>query len=253
MKADSKCIPKEGSIMEMCSEPIPVPPKMSVKRPRRRVANHDLSDTIQKSRENSLNHQEHLQKQFMLSQQSLATQLSQLQATLAEFTKTVEHIHISDWRRESHQLLRLGQKSIHTLQRFCENMEEPLKVSCGKLESTIAHSVKTLNGTIDSLYSDNFQDLINRAERKIDDAAEMTNEAMVAMRRQFSGLNYILVAFVSLMVVMGFSVYLNAEWPWETHAKASWHRDIGNATINTWSKISNSDQQEILNSLSQIR
>jgi len=239
--------------MEMCTKPLHAAVRRESEERQVQIISDELARLLKQSRECSSQHQKALQVQFAESQEFISDNLDDIQTALAKFTETITDARISDWLRQSHQLLKLGRKSVDALQKFCDDIEQPLKESCEKLEMTTYQSIKTLNATIDAFYSDNFRRLIQNAEHSIEQVTEETTQNMATIRRQFNWLGYVSIGLISLLVALGFSSYLNAEWPWETHAKVSWQRNVGHAAMSVWPKLSNEDQQIILNSLSEIR
>src|SRR5690349_12329891 len=118
----------EGRNMEACTRPLRAPVKQQGSSTENQVQVQIISDELagllKKSKENSLQHQKALQAQFTESQEFISNNLDEIQAALAKFVETVTDARVSHWRRESHRLLRMGRRSVDTLQKFCDDIEQ---------------------------------------------------------------------------------------------------------------------------------
>lgn len=207
------------------------------------VASYELVEEKLRERERAL------EARLLATEKRFGEQLSQIQTVLDDFQSIMTEAGAARWRIAAEKALKNGEDHVVSIRHATNEFVEKSKETFTRLDNVTEKSVKGLADAIQLFKADDFQNVAN------DSVKMMKNTCSVAVRkvsdiiRWFHWRNLGMVLSVTLIVTMITGLYLNDEWPWETHKEVMQQRNLAQAVISAWPHLDNTDQQEILNTV----
>ena len=187
----------------------------------------------------------------------IQSQLDEIRETTDELRSVMTETGVARWRIAAEDSLKQGKQHIAALQSLCttqlqaieaqnEDFKKVAKTSFDRLDRASAYTIKNISEAISSFRISDFQRL---TEQSCDIVAETSNSAISRLKETVKwfhwknlGLAFTITLFASLTV----GLYLNDEMPWEIHKNVVAQRSAGEAVLNAWSSLSQTDREQIL-------
>lgn len=119
-----------------------------------------------------------------------------------------------------------------------KHIESQTHTLVGQLEAT----QKKLTQTQHVLTSDQFKRLHANTVQQIDDTAVLAVSKISTMVRWFHWEKWGITLIAAAVTAFLTAIFVNDEWPWETHVHAKAERQAGQLLIQAWPQLTESEQ-----------
>lgn len=187
-------------------------------------------------RENSL------EKKLQLSQEYVDDQIIKMKVILADFQEIMTEAGAARWRQSALKNEEYLEKIRLATDEFIRCSDECFK----RLNKATEYTVKGLSKTLHSFRMDDFQIAANTSIELVRSACQKSIKKINEVIRWFHWRNIALVFSITIVATMVTGLYMNDEWPWESHQQVMQQRQLALAVEAAWPHLSAVDQQEIL-------
>jgi hypothetical protein len=153
------------------------------------------------------------------------------------------------WRLAAEKALKDGEEHLTNIREATTEFVEKSKETFNKLDHVTGKSMKGISEAIQLFKVDDFQHVANDSVKLMKSTCNVAVRKVSDVIRWFHWRNLGMVLSVTLVVTMITGLYLNDEWPWETHKEVMQQRSLAEAVVSAWPHLDNTDQQEILNTI----
>lgn len=176
--------------------------------------------------------------------------ISELHQLLDDMRGIMSEAGAARWRVAAEEALKTGQDHLSTLKQVNEEYLQYSKQSCDRLDQATAWSVKEIAKVISAFDLKQLQILTSESCHEIKKTSRIAIANIASVMKWFQWKNVGIVFSITLTAMMINGLYLNDEWPWETHKQVVAQRRLAVAVVTAWPELSRADQQCILHSKS---
>lgn len=173
-------------------------------------------------------------------------QIQQIQTTLTHFQKTLQATSAQEWRVTPQTLCQEGREQIHALQETYFDIKKSAKEITTRFDRVSTQITKNLNNSLQGLHPMELQNLADDSREEIKLVTASATEKMSTIVHWFHWKNILLVLFLTLVVTLLVTLYIDDEWPWEQHKTVSKQRLAGQILMTAWPQLSHSIQRQIM-------
>lgn len=192
-----------------------------------------------------------LEERLANSEFHINEQLLQIKSVLAEFQSIMTEAGAARWRVSAEKISYESEQHLKNIRYATDEFIRCTDESYQKLNTATDYTVKGLSKAIHSFRMDDFQKVANTSVETVSHACEASLNKVNQVIRWFHWRNMALVLSVTIVVTMITGLYLNDEWPWQSHQQIMQQRQLAIAVESAWPHLSLTDQQEILHSATQ--
>lgn len=197
--------------------------------------------------EEKLKHREHaIEQRLIATEKRIGEQLLQIKSVLADFQNIMTEAGAARWRVAAEQSMKKNDEYLKNVRYATDEFIRCTDESYQKLNKATDYTVKGLSKAIHSFRMDDFQSVTTTSVDMVRGTCEKSIRKMNEVIRWFHWRNIALVLSVTIVVTMVTGLYMNDEWPWESHQQVMQQRHLATAVEAAWPHLSSIDQQEIL-------
>jgi hypothetical protein len=204
------------------------------------IALYEMAETKIRDREKKL------KAQLTEQERSLEAQLTRINQSIEEITSVMTEVGVARWRVSAETAMREGEAHLQALQNSIETFRQLSDETCQRLDQATAFTVKGVADAVSSFRATDFRQLTEDSCSRVERTTITAVKNIARVTRWFYWKKLLLVFCFSLLVAMIFGMYVNGEWPWQTHNQVMQQRLFGTAVLNNWNQLSPADQQLIL-------
>jgi hypothetical protein len=187
-----------------------------------------------------------LENRLTKAEQLLGSGIKDIQTVVSHFQTILNTASANSWRTQAEATYKEGKTQAEMLQATQVDIQKSLKESCTRLNQAATQVVKSTSKVLGNLHPNELSQLVDLCNDEVKTTSQLANRQMVGVVRWFHWKNLALVFFLSALVTLSTGLYVNAEWPWETHKAVVKQRAAGQALLDTWYQLSQNDQQLVL-------
>jgi hypothetical protein len=190
-----------------------------------------------------------LENRLLKVEQSIGTGIKNIQDIVSHFQTMLSQSSVNSWRTHAETTYKEGKAQAEILQATYVDIQKSLKESCTRLNQASNQVVKGANKALGNLHPNEFHQLIDQCSEEVKTVSQLATRQVVNVMRWFHWKNLAMVFFLSALVTLSIGLYVNAEWPWETHKAVVKQRLAGQALLDSWYQLSQNDQQIVINDM----
>lgn len=141
----------------------------------------------------------------------------------------------------------IGQEHLKAIETNSAEFQKMAKKSFEKLDRASTYTIKNISDAISSFRISDFQRFTEQSCEQVKDTSKATIIKLRDITRWFHWKNMAMVVSITLFVTLSMGLYLNDELPWEAHKRVVMQRNAGQALINAWPSLNQTEQQKIIN------
>lgn len=210
---------------------------------------HKMADFIalfEASEEKLVAREQALETKLSQSERIIHEQLTNIRGTLRDFQEIMSETGAARWRIAAESALKEGKEHLKTIQQTCADFNSLTKDTCERLDRAASYTVKNITHVVSSFSAEDFRRMTTDNSNQVMHTCTSAIKKINSVIAWFSLRNAALVFSITLVVSIVIGLYLDDEWPWESHSKIVEQRTLAQAVINSWSHLSQDDQQRIL-------
>lgn len=209
------------------------------------VALYEVSEERFKEREKAI------EDRLLTSEKSIHQQLTHIKSVLSEYESIMTEVGAARLRFVIDQSLQQSEEHLKNIRYATDEFIRCTDESYQKLNQATDYTVKGLSKAIHSFRMDDFQKVATTSVETVSEVCTKSLSKMNEVIKWFHWRNIALVLSITIIVTMITGLYINDEWPWQTHEQIMQQRQLAVAVVAAWPHLSNSDQQEILHTATQ--
>lgn len=202
------------------------------------------------AQENLRTREKILEQRLAASEHYIDTELSKIHGVINHFQELLDRAGARDWRVAAESLYKEGKQPIHGLQTTFDDIKKSVKEACTHVDNASTQILKGLTKTLGTLNTNELEQLAEDSGQEIKTVANAAIQQINEIGQWFSWKNLVFVLVLSVVVVLFMDLFIDDEWPWESHKNATKERVAGQALLQAWPQLSLSDQQRIMNYVS---
>jgi ElaB/YqjD/DUF883 family membrane-anchored ribosome-binding protein len=192
------------------------------------------------------------QHQALLNQQlqAIRTVTSELEELMTEAGVARLRINtesaLQQGQAHLQQLKQLSQDHLQAIQESTDEFNKLAKKTFDRLDRASIYTIKGISEAVSSFRIGDFQRL---TEQSCSIVEETSNKAITRLGGFVQGMHWKSLGFafaVTVFASVTIGLYLSDEMPWETHKRVVAQRRAGEALLNSWHSLSESERQHIL-------
>lgn len=178
----------------------------------------------------------------------LSEQLNKIKATFHTFEALMSEAGAARWRIAAENALREGNEHLHVLQRTTHEALHTFQTGTSEFEKIATKSLHDFSEAMNVFQASDIQEAAKLGCKQIKKSSLTGIKRISKLIATFHWKNLSLSILITIFVMLGTSLYVNAEWPWEIHSQAAQERNAGKILLDAWPHLSSIEQQVILNS-----
>lgn len=175
-------------------------------------------------------------------------QIKRIREMMEEFECTTKSLGVARFKAAALEILGKGDEHLKQLRSESEALITFSQESTERLEKLSKDVEHRLSRTVRSLRLDYFKKLINDGCERAEYVSTIAVERVSQVVKWFHWEKLGIAILISMIVSIIIGLFLNDEWPWETHHRVLIERDAGRLLLHAWPHLSKSEQKDIENS-----
>lgn len=192
-----------------------------------------------------------LEQRLANSEIRVNEQLLQIKSVLSEFQSVMTDAGAARWRVSAEKISYESEQHLKNIRYATDEFIRCSDESYQKLNKATDYTVKGLSKAIHSFRMEDFQKVANTSVESVSHACEASLGKITDVIKWFHWRNIALVLSVTIVITMITGLYINDEWPWQSHQQVMQQRQLAFAVESAWPHLSLGDQQEILHTATQ--
>lgn len=198
---------------------------------------------------------EEMDQQLATMRTELQSQIDQIRTILTDMNEIMTAAGVARWRLAAEQTMKLGDEHLASIKEACNVYKKLAEDSVSRLEHISVATEKKINGALHKLTNENSSlvtDFRHKAEQSYQELEQAASGSISTVKQLLRWLKFDRIAtavIAALLSAFLTSVYVNAEWPWESFHKAERERMIGKSLIAVWPTLTPNKQMELNNLL----
>lgn len=194
---------------------------------------------------------EEMDQQLEAMKTELRSQLDEMRTTLTDMNEIMTAAGAARWRLAAEKTMKLGDEHLVSIKEACNVYKKLAEDSVSRLEHISVATEKRVSSALHQLTDENsslISDFRRKAEESYHELETAASDSISTVKRLLRWLKFDRVAtavIAALLSAFLTSMYVNAEWPWQSFHKAERERMIGKSLIAVWPTLSQSKQMEI--------
>lgn len=178
-------------------------------------------------------------------------QLTEIRGTVVEIKEVMDEAGAARWRIAAEKAMKAGDSHLVSIKEATNVYKKLAEDSVTRLEHVSLSTEKRVSNALSHLNEENsevVEDFRRRSEEAYVALESSTVNSINILNKMIRWLRFdrIGIAVIAgLLSAFLTSAYVNAEWPWETHAQTTQQRLVGKTILTVWPSLSKQKQQEI--------
>lgn len=185
-------------------------------------------------------------------EQSVSSGIKDIQKVVSHFQTILTEASANAWRTHAEATYKEGKVQADILQATYVDIQKSLKESCNRLSQASTQVIKGASKALGNLHPQELNELVDQSNAEVKTTSQLATRQINNTVRWFHWKNLALVVLLSALTTLSIGLYINAEWPWETHNAVVKQRVAGQALLDTWYQLSQNDQQLVVNDMAKI-
>ena len=190
-----------------------------------------------------------IDNKLAVTEQTIDKQLMQIQMVISQFNRTLQSTTNQEWQQAASAVHTESKQQTLLMQETCNELKKATKEMHSRVERTTHQITKNLNNTMQGLRAGELQQLVEDSATEVKTFAATATTQLDKIVKWFHWKNLGLVFLLSLVVTILVSLYIDDEWPWETHKTVVKQRLAGQALLSVWPQLTQLDRQQIMDDL----
>lgn len=189
-----------------------------------------------------------LESKIISSEQLLLSQLNYVKNAFNDFHSIMTEAGAARWRIAAENALRDGTQHLHNLQETTSEISQTLRDGSEQFGIVANQTVKGLTDAASTFHADRFKEAASIGCVQIKEFSVSQIKRITKLVSYFHLKNVFLSLGLTLFVIFLTGLYINDEWPWESHQQVAKEREAGKTLLAAWSYLSPQEQQDIISS-----
>lgn len=190
-----------------------------------------------------------LQNNMTSCERFVNSQLEKVQTVIRDFQSIMTETGAARWRVAAEGALKEGKDHLKEIQKVTNEFLGQTRDTCERLDRATSYTVKSISQAVSTFDPEEIRQLTNESTAQIKQSCNSTLQRVTNIIRWFHWKNLGMVLTMTLIVTMVTGLYLNDEWPWETHYQVKQQRTLAKAVTVAWPELTASDKNNIIHSL----
>jgi hypothetical protein len=179
------------------------------------------------------------------------SELTEIREAAAEVKEIMDEAGAARWRLAAEQAMKAGAEHLTSIKEATNVYKKLAEDSVTRLEHVSLSTEKRVSNALNHVNEENtevVEDFRRRSEEIYVELENTTVNTISVLRKMIRWLRFdrIGIAVIAgLLSAFLTSVYVNAEWPWESHAQSTKQRLVGKTILTVWPALSKQKQEEI--------
>ncbi len=192
-----------------------------------------------------------IENQVNTVKKDLEEELEKIKKATNDIREVMDAAGAARWRVSAEKALKSGEEHLRSIKEATNVYKKLAEDSINRLEHVSIATEKRVNNALSQLREDNTEVL--------DEFRRHAEEVYISLQNaSTNSINYLkkLIKWlrfdrIGIAVIAGLlsafltSAYVNAEWPWESHAQTTQQRMVGKTLMTVWPTLSKQKQAEI--------
>ena len=184
-------------------------------------------------------------------------QLLEIRQTVAEFEDLMTEAGVARWRLTAENTLQQGRDHLKLLELVSQQHLEKLadhhleyeaiaKKSFDRLDRASAYTIKNISDAVSTFRLSDFQQMAEQSVNLIENTATSTIQQLRNSSRRFHIKNALFALGIAAFTSITIGLYLNNEFPWETHQHVVTERHYGATLMSAWPALTEHEREKII-------
>lgn len=191
-----------------------------------------------------------LEQRLAMNERAIDNELHKIQGLVDHFNSILSGADVQSWRNTTEALYKEGKEQVTSLQDTLGDIKKTLKVTCSHLDTTSNQIVKGISKTLNNLHTTELEQFAEDSTEQVKNTVNIAVQQLTEVHRWYHWKNLTVVFLLALFAAIFTGMFIDDEWPWESHKTVVKQRVAGQALLSTWQQLSLSDQQSILSNAS---
>lgn len=142
-------------------------------------------------------------------------------------------------------VLKQGEEHVRAIQETTDAFKLQSEQTLETLDKTALQVNSSLSKAVSAFNIHEIRKLVDESCFQIKKASQSSLRQISLMSKWFYAKNIGFITSLILIISMVIGLYINDEWPWETHSKIAQERNLAQALITAWPNLNSTDQEKI--------
>lgn len=203
--------------------------------------------TAQNAHQQIIAREKLLQQRMVESEQHISNELQKIHNTIVDLQEILDNASAKEWRTATQALYQEGRQETQHLQDTIGEIRKYVKDTCVHMDSAASQMVKGLSKTLKGLHTAELEQLAEDGSQEVKITGRTAVQQIISVGQWFHWKNLVLIFALTLIAAISTEMFVDDEFPWETHKIVSKERVAGSAVLKAWPQLSYADQSQILN------
>jgi len=177
--------------------------------------------------------------------QEISQQLKSIASEAGHFKALMSRVGAAEFHRVTEKLLHEGKQEIETIQTLYHQTHQAVAHQCEQMNKASMNTIKHVSQLLSSAKHSNMHKLTEDKTHELQDECKKNLSAVERTARSFHWKNLCMSVILSLVVATIVSLYIDDEWPWQSHEQVVKQRQAGKVLLNSWKTLSPADKEVI--------
>jgi hypothetical protein len=204
-----------------------------------------IADFIVKAEFNRSSHETNdssISQHFQEKEREISNVVKTIAAEIHHFKSLMTRAGAIQWHDATKNLLEESKKEVQSIEATYLDASHTIEQQCEKLNQSSMHTVKNVAQLVTLSKHNPLQKLSEEKSKEIRTSCETHLGKVEHTVRSFQWKNIAIAMFLSMVVSIIVSLYINDEWPWQAHDQVVKQREAGKILLDSWQQLSQSDR-----------
>lgn len=196
--------------------------------------------------------QQEIDNSIQLFKRDVEQELQNIKLTVTELTEVMTAAGAARWRMAAEKALQEGEQHLNGIKDATKTYQKLVDDSISRLDNVSVSTEKRINKALHQLNEDNFS-VVDEFKRKTQEAYERVDAVASGATQKIARLlkwmrwdRFAIAIIAALVSSLLTSMYVNAEWPWESNESSYKERLIGATLLTVWPSL-NEHEKGVIN------
>jgi len=186
------------------------------------------------------------QRKIQEKDQFINQQLREIKQEISHCRAIMTRTGAIQWRVDTEKLATAGKNEIRAIEDAHQNIKAAIENQCEQLNRASLNTVKDVSKLVSKVRNNDIKKLSDIKSADLKQTCENNLHRIDKIVHTFHWRNLVLTLVLTLVVSAVVSLYIDDQWPWQSHAQTVKQREAGKALMNSWSQLSQNDQTTII-------
>jgi hypothetical protein len=177
--------------------------------------------------------------------QGINKQMHDIHFLMTEFKMVMSQAGLARFRVTAEEALTQGKEHVSALEQQSEFLQTQLNAACDRFENLTQQAESRISRVVRSFRLEYFKHLVEEGSQQVEQVSESAMQRIMGTGKWFQWEKFTVALIVALIVAIVMSLFMNDEWPWESHNKVLNEREAGKMLIEAWPVLSNNQRHQI--------